>query len=36
MREEEAEAALQADVDDPVETLLGDDLPDLADERQSR
>lgn len=36
MREEEAEAALQADVDDPVETLLGDDPPDLADERQSR
>lgn len=36
MREEEAEAALQADVDDPVETLLGDDRPDLADERQSR
>lgn len=34
MREEEAEAALNAD--DPVETLLEDDRPDLADENQSR
>lgn len=32
MREEEAEAALQAEIDDPVETLLGDAPPDLADE----
>lgn len=36
MREEEAEAALQAEADDPVETLLGDDPPDLAGESQSR
>ncbi|KJV08921.1 hypothetical protein VZ95_14695 [Elstera litoralis] len=36
MREEEAEAALQAEADDPVETLLGDAPPDLAGESQSR
>lgn len=34
MREEEAEAALSAD--DPVETLLDGDPPDLAGENQSR